>query len=210
MKHDSEYHECHNKLRLREFSKLKYGDPRGFLARLRKFQEENSLALGNSPCEVRNLRTNLLKPERERRDAALFCVGLSELMNCEVRFATVEDQDYDFVASSQEADAGSLPKFCPVQLKEVVPSHLNANASIERVLKMLTKYVDSQDLVVAIKFNKAAHFNPVTLEVPAELQLRGIWVYGSIAADQSEWAIWGNFIDRKPVTAGLRYGYPSS
>ena len=64
------------KVRLRQFAKLAYGDPRGFLAALRRL--EWAVAVSPTPERIKTLRTQGLKPKREMRDAAIFCVGISE------------------------------------------------------------------------------------------------------------------------------------
>ena len=63
-------------IRLRQFAKLTYGDPRGFLATLRNLDEVVSAS--STPEPIKTLRTQGLKPEREMRDAAIFSVGISE------------------------------------------------------------------------------------------------------------------------------------
>ena len=82
-----------DKIRARTFSSLEYGDPRGFLIELRKF--EATLSDVSMPENVRRLRTNGLKQEREMRDAALLCVGISERFGLQIRFAPTEDEDFD-------------------------------------------------------------------------------------------------------------------
>lgn len=194
-------------LRLRQFAKLEYGDPRGFLIQLRKFEIE--LSASDTPQSLRNLRTNGLKGEREMRDAALFCVGISECIGSDVRFAPFENQDFDFIATWPSSDIEPVQNFCPIQLKEVAPPHLNPNSSIQEVLDGLTKYTDSIDLVLAIKLNRPEHFDPSQVEVPSGLQFGGVWIFGSISEDQSEWAIFGDFANDAAEPIGHRYLYPA-
>ena len=75
------------------------------------------------------------------RDAAIFCVGMSERIGFDVRFAPVEDQDFDFIATW--FDGEGMRNYCPVQLKEVAPPHLNAGATIRAVVDGLARYADS-------------------------------------------------------------------
>jgi hypothetical protein len=192
---------------LRQFAQLEYGDPRGFLRQLREF--ENQLAASDTPRSLRNLRTNGLKVEREMRDGALFCVGISECIGADVRFAPFENQDFDFIATWPSSDIDPVQNFCPVQLKEVAPPHLNPTSSIQGVLDGLTKYKNSRDLVVAIKLNRPEHFDPSQVRVPSDLQVGSIWIFGSISEDQSEWAIWGDFAIDATVPLGHRYLYPA-
>jgi len=189
--------------RLRQFAKLAYGNPRGFLSELRKF--EHAVAASHTPLRVKTLRTNGLKREREMRDAALFCVGMSHNLGSEVRFAPVEDQDYDFVATWRTE---AIQHFCPVQLKEVVPAHLNPTASIQDVLGKLSHYGDSNDVSVAIKFNQIGRFEPAGINPPNALRIGGLWVFGAMTEDQSTWALWGDFMQTGPLTLGIRYPHP--
>jgi hypothetical protein len=192
-------------IRLNRFAQLQYGDPRGFLVKLRKLEIEVS---GTSlPEPIRTLRTQKLKPEREKRDAAIFCVGISERIGCEVRFAPIEDQDFDFVATW--LDANAKWHFCPVQLKEVVPPHLNPGAPIQAALDGLSRYADSADLTVVIKLNRPARFDPAALNLPANLKIGRLWIFGSLSEDQSEWALWGDFLDKTGTPLGTRFSYPS-
>lgn len=190
--------------RVRHFSKLKYGSPHGFLKRLRELEYE--VAASPTPERIKTLRTNGLKPEREMLDAALFCVGRSHVLETEVRFAPVEDQDHDFVATWR---ANDTQHYCPVQLKEVAPLHLNPNASVQGVLDKLTKYADSSDVAVAIKFNQRGRFDPAAIRIPDNLAIGTLWVFGATNEDQSEFALWGDFLATGAETMGIRFPYPS-
>lgn len=172
-------------VRLRQFAKLAYGDPRGFLAELRSL--ECAVAASPTPERIRTLRRQGLKPARETRDAAIFCVGISERFGFDVRFAPVENQDFDFIATWLDGDA---TRHCsPVQLKEVAPPHLNAVASIQEVVDSLTRYADSADVTVAIKINRPGRFDPTELKVPVNLRIGGLWIFASVSADQSEFGL---------------------
>ncbi|MFO1396504.1 MAG: hypothetical protein U1F48_05515 [Burkholderiales bacterium] len=181
--------------------RLEYGDPRGFLARLRKIEP----LISNSalPEAVRTLRTNSLREWKEAREAALFCVGMSERMGTPIRFAKSENHDYDFVATWLNENTRH---FAPVQLKEVVPSKINAKATLQALIEQLgEKYVDSPDLTVAIYLNRDVAFDVATLEVPP-LRLAALWVFGGISPDQSRWGLWGDLLG-EPI--GTRFEYPA-
>ena len=167
-------------VRLRHFAKLQYGDPRGFLVELRRF--EYAVFASNTPDRIKTMRTNGRKPEREMRDAALFCVGMSINLGADVWFAPVEEQDYDFVATWR---TDSTQHYRPVQLKEVVPTHLNPTASIQEIIGKLTHYGDADDVIVAIRFNQRARFDATEITPPANLRIGGLWVFGAISEDQS-------------------------
>ena len=113
-----------------------------------------------------------------------------------------ESQDYDFVASWLVGDKQHL---APVQLKEVVPSELNSRASLQAIVDALpNKYVDSDDVTIAIHLNQQMRFEPSAIQVPA-LRVAALWVFGSISPDQSKWGLWGNFLE---APYGTSYAYP--
>lgn len=191
-------------LRLHHFAKLEYGDPRGVLAALRNLEWD--VAASPTPARTKTLRTQALKPEREMRDAAIFCVGISDRMGFDVRFAPVEDQDFDFIAAW--LDSEGVRNYCPVQLKEVVPQHLNAGATIQAVVDSLPRYADSADVTVAIKINRRVRFDPAELKLPANLRIGGLWIFAGLSADQSEFGLWGDFLSKTEVPFGTRFSYP--
>lgn len=191
-----------DQVRLRDISKFEYGDPVGFLIELQRVEATLPAAL---PDKLRRLRTNALKPEREMRDAALFCVGMSKLLGVPVRFAPVEAEDFDFVATWR---VGDTQHCCPVQLKEMVPEDLNSDQSIDDLFKSLSKYSSIQDLTVAIRWNRSGRFDPGLLKQPQEIKLRGLWVFGCVSDDQSKWALWGDFA-KEQTAVGIAYDYPS-
>ena len=127
---------------LRAAQKLDFKDPARVLVGFRRIERE--FAASDLPANVRNLRANELKKMRERRQAALFCYGMSLRLGKPVLFADEEAQDYDFVAMWVTEDQQN---FAPVQLKEVVPLHRNPKAAVEHVLQGLKKYpLSSSDL----------------------------------------------------------------
>ena len=140
------------------------------------------------------------------RDAAIFCVGMSERIGFDVRFAPVEDQDFDFIATW--FDGEGMRNYCPVQLKEVAPPHLNAGATIRAVVDGLARYADSADVTVAIKINRPARFDPAELQLPANLRIGALWIFAGLSADQSEFGLWGDFLSRTDAPLGTRFSYP--
>ena len=186
--------------RLRDLQRGEFRDPERFLIALRKIEPD--IAGSTTDSRIKHLRTNGLKEWREAREAALFCYGMAQRIGQTIYLCSGESQDYDFVASWA---VGDEQHFAPVQLKEVVPVSLNANTSLESVIQSLTKYVDSTDLTVAIHLNRQVNFDPKTLVVPP-LRIAALWIFASISPDQSEWALWGNFLE-KPE--GSRFAYPA-
>ena len=190
-----------NLIRIREFEKLAYLDPKVVLAQLRKIELE--VAKSNLSPKTRNLRTNILKRDRESREGALFCYGMSGRLGTTVYFSPVEAQDYDLVTRWV---SGDCRHFAPVQIKEVVPAHLNQEASIQKTIDALDKYSDSKDLTVVVHLNQVCHFDPGELQVP-NLCLAGLWIFGSVSEDQSQWRLWGDFLANVTVT---EFSYPTS
>lgn len=186
---------------LRAAQKLQFRDPHSFLVNLRKLEIE--IALSDIPSRIKSLRTNGLKEARERREAALFCKGMSERLGQTVYFASHEDQDFDFVASW---DIGDTRHFAPVQLKEVVPTALNSKATLESVIAGLEKYTDSSDLTVAIHLNQIGRFDPDVVRL-RHFKLASVWVFAAATADQSLWNLWGNFTEDGPY--GNQFAYPA-
>ena len=185
---------------MRLAQKLEFRDPASFLVNLRQLEVE--VATSDLPEKIKSLRTNTLKEWRELRDAALFCHGMGQRIGQTVYVGRSESQDYDFVASWIVGDEQHL---APVQLKEVVPTGLNSKASLQATVDALAKYVDSDDLTVAIHLNQQTRFEPSELVVPS-LRIAALWVFASITPDQSQWGLWGNFLE---TPEGLRYEYPA-
>ena len=187
-------------IRTREFQSLEFRDPRPFLLRLAEL--ERKVAQSSLPEAAKSLRINLLKWARERRDAALFCYGMAQRIGQPVFLAPVEAQDYDFVATWVYE---GTRHFSPVQLKEVVPQELNASSSVQCTIDALTKYVDSADVTVAIYLNRAVHFDPENLAIPA-LNVGALWVFGAVSPDAKVWGLWG---DLRETHQGTRFEYPT-
>ena len=189
-----------NQSRLREFQRGEFHDPAPFLRELRAL--EPKIASSSLNARAKHLRTNNLKGWREAREAALFCYGMAQRIGQPIYLSRDESQDYDFVATWV---VGDEQHFTPVQLKEVVPESLNPNSNLEIVIESLTKYVDSKDLTVAIHLNRQVHFEPKKLVIP-NLRIAALWVFASISPDQSEWGLWGNFLEQPE---GTRFTYPT-
>lgn len=186
--------------RARAFQHLEFRDPRPFLVQLREI--EARVANSDLPPKTKALRTNSLKWSKELREAALFCYGMAQRIGQTVYLAPTEAQDYDFVASWVIDDTQHL---APVQLKEVVPPDLNSTASVQERVNALSKYVDSNDLTVAIYLNQRVHFDPAQLVIP-QLKIAALWVFGAVSSDKEQWGLWGNFLE---TPEGTRFEYPT-
>lgn len=185
-------------IRLRQVQQREYRDPTAFLKSLRRVELE---MLPNVPDpKVRRLRTNALREWRETRIAALFCHGMSEQTGVKVLLSKGEFEDADFVATWTADDTQN---FALVQLKEVAPD--KRGGSVDDVLASLTKYSGKDDLTVLIHLNREVTFNPEKVAVPPNLQIAALWFLFCSSPDQSEWTIWGNFLESPER---IRFAYP--
>lgn len=184
---------------LRFAQQLEYRDPVPLLRYLLKLEAQ--IAMSSTTDKVKNLRTNSLKEFREIREAAIFCYGMAQRLGNKIFVGRGESQDYDFVASWLVGDTQHL---APVQIKEVVPTSLNPKATVQATVNALTKYVDSEDLVVAIHLNQSTSFDPTQLILP-HLKIAELWVFGALEPDRSTWGLWGNLLETHTMT---RYQYP--
>lgn len=177
-----------DKIRLREWSQLGFRDPEELICKFNSL--EKLVADSSIPDREKTLRTNELKTIRETRQAALFALGLRKWAgNPSVEIATTEDSDYDAVFRRRDDD---LISYTPVQLKEVVPERWNKAASIDSILKKLVVLQSSGDLVVGIHHSRATNDEKLDVAVPNGLNLAGLFVFGSVSSDRSEWMIAGD------------------
>jgi hypothetical protein len=194
------------KIRLREFQKLRWYDPRQVLISLRAL--ELSL-LSDMDEMVRRLRTNNLKDWREARDAALFAFGISDqVLKIPTLVAKSEKIDYDFVMKWIKDDA---EYYYPVQLKELPPQDLNSQIALEDIYAKLERYSGISDLAVAIKVNRkiTLHYKPWDGE--NKPRLKELWLFGCVSADQSKLFIYGDVLKDDPRYREFDYpvGRPS-
>jgi hypothetical protein len=182
---------------LNAFSSLTYRDPVAVLRELR--QIELQIVGADLSPQVRNLRTNDLKPVREFRHAALFCHGMSLRLGHQVLFSPVESSDYDFVATWLIAD---VQHFARVQLKELVPAHLNEGATVQALVDGLSKY-SGNDLIVAIFLNREGRFSLEEVVFPT-LHIAELWFVFATTPDQQMWQLVGDAL-REPEVSSFRY-----
>lgn len=173
---------------LNEAKSLVYRDPEIALVELREIE---LLAAASDVSEsVRTLRTNDLKNVREYRQAAIFCHGISFFLKQKVLFCPTDRHDHDFIATWQVDDERH---FVPVQLKELVPEHLNPKSTLDEIVKKLSKYKSSTDLTVVIFLNREGSFNPSRLALPANIQISGLWIVTRIGDDR--WRLVGDWVN---------------
>lgn len=189
---------AHDAIQTNHWSKLPYLDPRETLIGLRAIQKR--AANSSIPKKAANLRRPSQKHDREGRDAALFCYGMSQVVGHDVLFALVEDSDYDFVARWVDGD---VERFAPVQLKELVPETLNREATLEDLIEQIASdYPDSVKTTFAVKVNRKIELDLLSLEVPA-MQAGGLWVFGATSPDQQEWFLAGDLLADRHTYAFL-------
>ena len=177
-------------VRIRSWEKLDYKDPEEFLRQLRNLEVE--VALSDLPDRVKALRTNKLQFLKERRQAALFAMGLITLNGYDtLDFTSSENADYDVIFRRIENDTII---YTPVQLKELVPKRWNPTAALQEILEKLRKYSDSHDLVVAVYHNQKNENSQLKLTIPKDLNIGGLYLYGCCSIDQSEWFIAGDLM----------------
>lgn len=178
-----------NKSRLRAFAQLEYKDPEQYLRLW--WHTGRLIAALDINYRQKALRTHGLRIHKERREVALFCYGLRAATgNSTYEFADNEASDHDAVFRFIRNG-----KICytPVQLKEVVPFRLDANATLKKEITKLEKYPDSQDLVVGFFLNQNGVSELTEIEAH-NLKIGGIWIFGCCAPDRSRWFLFGNIL----------------
>lgn len=121
-------------------------------------------------------------------------------MGAKVLLSKGEFEDADFVATWMADETRHLAL---VQLKEVAPDERGHD--LDGVLASLAKYSGAQDLSVLIHLNRNVNFNPTKVVVPPNLKIAALWFLACSKPDQSEWSIWGNFLETPERT---RFAYP--
>lgn len=191
------------KIRARLFAKLKYHDPeyvlRGFL------KVDLSLPLHRLPRAVRELRTRNLREHQFARQAALFTYGLSLALKRSLRFALHEADDHDAVLACRD---GQVVEFNPLQLKELVPEHVNQRATFENVLRGLEKYADARDLFVAVYMNRDLKgFNFREIDT-SRLRLAGLFLFGSVDPDGRRFLLVGDLTNPPNSRTAFPFDHP--
>jgi len=137
---------------------------------------------------VRRLRTAKLKRYREWRDAALFLHGLGLAQDRKISYATLEESDYDFVASWTE---NATQHFCPVQLKELPPADLNADADLERILAGSVKDPRATSTLLAVRLNRAGRIDLKRIRLPS-MPWKELWFFWASGPNSSSFTIYGD------------------
>ncbi len=169
--------------RVNEWAKLKFCDPAIVLPKLRKLQER--VATSDLDDKIKNLRTQELKHNLEKRIAAIFSYGMGKYLNKSIYFAPAphKNLDYDVVMKRIERD---IEYYTPVQIKEVVPENLNPYTDInQEIAKLATRYPVSNEVVVVMHVNREGRLELSSIKVP-KLSISELWLVGASRPDQSK------------------------
>jgi len=189
-----------NEITARRWRSLDWRDPKTDLINLGKIQLQLAESTGITP-KVADLRERELRKYLEWRQAALFAYFVSYAVVGEpIAYVLIEDEDYDAVIWRK---SGKRNLYTPVQLKEVVPRDLNPKAEVNAELAKLTKYVTSEDTVVAVHLNQSGRFEFHDIKAP-DTSCKEIWLYGAQTADQSKWLLYGDILNN-PKPYDIRY-----
>lgn len=140
-----------------------------------------------------DLRQRELKAYLERKQGALFAHFVSyAILKAPIAYAIVEDEDYDCVLSWK---LEGKSHYARLQLKEIVPPHINPNATIGSELAKLGKYPTSDQTIVAVHVNQEGPLVWSAIAKPST-SVAEIWLYASLAPDQSRWFLYGDLLNR--------------
>lgn len=174
---------------IREWEKLEYHDPEHILKGFREIAI--NLPLDTLPYSTASLRDRELRIYGESRQCALFCYGMSKVLGVKVLYAHHEDSDYDFISFRVQ---NGTPYYTPVQMKELVPKHINPTTSLEHEINKLKKYSVSNNLVVAMHMNRAGSFNLHEIKIP-KLNFPALYFFGAKDSTQEKWHLIGNMLN---------------
>ncbi|MEY3359120.1 MAG: hypothetical protein RLZZ537_187 [Pseudomonadota bacterium] len=189
-------------MKVRQWSKLPYYDPKSLLIALDKVSDQ--VAAANLPYNLSSLRTNELNQFRERRQCALFCYGMSQRLGTEVRFAVFEESDTDFIGKYIFLDE---VHYVPLQVKEIVPSVVSDAVTLQDEIDKLEKYTDSKDLVVAFHINRVIHVDFAQLDF-SRVPVMELWFFGCVDQVKQEWLLFGNVLSEQREPSNFRYPEP--
>jgi hypothetical protein len=187
-----------SRTRLNEWKKLVFYDPIPILKSLTNVEARPVFGSGAwdfEPPIQRNAKMLL-----ERLDAAMVAYMLGRVLDIEAHFAPTESSDHDCVLRFIMPKEISLN---PVQLKEIVPEAINPRFQFREFIKSLSKYADSEDLIVAVKIGQK-EIEENELDV-GNLGLAGLWFFGQSANDPNQLWIRG---DCQHEAAFYRYPWP--
>ena len=182
--------------RIKKWEKLEYSSPRKALLDFRKVEESHDFS--TTAYEISSLRTHELRPWNEERQLALFCYGISTILESDVAYWFGEDDDYDGIVLTDEG-------FSPIQLKELPPEWLGNPRELEQELEKLKNKYSGGDVIVAYYLNRSLlGFDWREVVVP-ELDVAELWFFGALSPDGNKWFISGDML-KNPQ--GFEFDYP--
>jgi hypothetical protein len=181
----------------REWLEYQYFDPEQILVGLRDVAL--TYPLHELQYHARTLRTRKLRKHGEGRQAALFCYGMSCVINSKVSFALVERENFDIIAKFEK---DGEENFVPVQLKEWTPEFLPSPQPLQVELDKLKKYSNAADLAVAFHLNRETRV--VLSELTYPRNIGELWFYGCMEPSQNHWVIIGDLL-KESVAYGFTY-----
>jgi hypothetical protein len=188
-------------MRLREFQDYDYKDPREWLVAMHEIESIVSKSTLSYP--VRSLRTNKLRRWSDRRITALFAYGMSQRMpGYWWDFAGVERSDYDAVIRCYNEHVCT---FIPIQIKELVPEHINEDSTAEAIVDSLTKYSNSPDLVVVIYLNRRMKIRPHPI-FSKQINIGGLYFLGGASPNKRQWLLMGDLLYSTEIS---QFEYPT-
>ncbi len=187
-------------LRLREWQRLDFYNPKPVLIQLR--QLETSGMLDSLPAKVRNLRTRELKPYLERRQCDIFAYLMGKVTGALVAVAYSEQSDYDAVMRWRMGDE---VRYCPVQMKELPPDMGSGTKDLQQQINRLkVRYPRSGDLTVAIHLNRNMRVMVSELDLSG-LNLGGLWLFGADDEGANRWRVVGDLLSPNASTEVFDY-----
>lgn len=187
-------------LRLKEWRRLDYYDPKPVLIQLRAM--ETSGVLDGLPAKVKHLRTRELKPYLERRQCAIFAFLMGQVTRSLVAVAYSEKSDYDAVMRWRSGDE---VRYSPVQMKELPPEMGAGIKSLQQQIDSLKiRYPRSDDLTVAIHLNRNMRVQVSELDLSG-LSLGGLWLFGAEDEGATRWRVVGDLLSPNADTAVYEY-----
>jgi hypothetical protein len=126
---------------------------------------------------------------------------MSHRLGIPVVFSPIEAADHDFVLSFE---AEGIRRFTPVQLKELVPTELNAEATLEGLIKQLRARAVATNTVLTIRLNRGGR-EDLSPQRFAGVPFREIWLFWAASPDATDWRLLG---DMKSEPILTEYLYP--
>lgn len=170
------------------WSKLKYMNPTEYLLGIDKVFNDSGIKKYKNASDI--LLDRHIRDVAEDRRCAIFCHGAGQALGAEIVFSSYENADYDYVGAYKKD--GRFHPF-PIQLKQVVPDRLNSSTSLQKEIDKLSKYVDSEDLTVAIHVNRKIHIKPLELGV-TDVKVKEIWLFAKLYNESNTWILYGNLM----------------